>query len=322
MFNSTREFEATVLVRGKPVTEVVHNGKTFIEGRKKSTYELYFRNNSSQRVLVVPSVDGLSAIDGQPAGKESPGYVIEPWSDVTVPGWTVNGREAAEFVFHAQGAYYADEETYVEQMGEDPRNQGAIGFMVFRERPILRVKPYHNPRVDWPRSRPIRKAFTPDHTAMPDPFGRTFHGGQVVGSTTGEAVSNTTHTVCVSSSAAVYSCSVDSLGNEPSADVVWSGADVDEGKSLGTGFGEAVEFETQQVEFQREADPCAVFAFFYDTIKNLRRAGVPVEQFARHYSQSYDTGPDPFPNSPEVAGYANAPRGWTGRSRRRRKTRS
>jgi hypothetical protein len=118
---------------------------------------------------------------------------------------------------------------------------------------------------------------------------------------------------------------VDSLGNSANIGSVWTGAsiDADEGKALGTGFGEAVEFETQKVEFRREANPCAVFAFFYDTLKNLRRAGIPVEYFNRHYTESVSNVPNPFPDSPEVTGYANTPRGWTGRKNRsRRKTRS
>jgi len=134
MYNSTREFEACVLVNGKPVTEVVHNGQSYIEGRKKTTYELYFRNNSHMQVLVVPSVDGMSVIDGESAGKQSPGYVVDPWSDVTIPGWTVNGQEAAEFVFHAQSAYWSDEQTYAEEIGADSSNQGALGFMVFHRK--------------------------------------------------------------------------------------------------------------------------------------------------------------------------------------------
>jgi len=311
MFNSTREFEATVLVRGKPVTEVIHNGKTYIEGRKKTTYELYFRNNTSQDVLVVPSVDGLSVVDGESAGKESPGYVVGAWSQVTIPGWTTDSETAAEFIFHAQNAYRDDEQTYAEEMGQDERNQGAIGFMVFRQKP----------RMVWPSTpRPFKKG-------GPDPFRRRYGaapstGGFVYDSYTGDSTSEVRGmSAGVSNSvldSAVIGSSVDSLGNHPN--VFGDLADVmDAEKSLGTGFGDAVEFETQKVEFQREANHCAVFAFFYDTLKNLRRAGVPVQQFARHYSESYDTGPDPFPNSPEVAGYANAPTGWSGR---RRKTRS
>lgn len=333
MYNSTREFEACVLVNGKPVTEVVHNGQTFIEGRRKSTYELSFRNNSNQTVLVVPSVDGLSVIDGQRAGKQSPGYVIGPWDSVNVPGWTVNGREAAEFIFHAQDAHYTDEQTYAEEMDEDPANQGAIGFMVFRKsRP--QPRPPWRPRNMMPisGSSGIWKSGASAGSPTYDSGAST--GGYVKGTTTGAVpLVGNAETRCVSSSD--VSCSVsntmDSLGNTPNNEEVKTSsifhvADVDEGKSLGTGFGEAVEFETQNVEFRREANPCAVFAFFYDTLKNLRKIGVPVGHFNRHYSESVSNAPNPFPDSPEITGnYANAPRGWTGRrgsTTSRKKTRS
>lgn len=322
MFNSTREFEARVLVRGKPVTEVVHQGNTYIEGRRKSTYELQFLNKTSQPVLVVPSVDGLSVIDGQPAGKESSGFVVEPYGEVTIPGWTVNNREAAEFIFHAQGAYYDDEQTYAEETGQDPRNQGVIGFMVFRQdwtklynipktsRPIKRGGP-------WGGGPEVRRA---SHSWKPGGHPESFTSdvynitaqsfSSVVGSTSGEG----------SSVNCSFTPTMDTFGNTPSY-----GVDVDAGKPLGTGFGEAVEFGTQSVEFHREANPCATFVFYYDTKQNLRKIGVPVEEFRRHYTESYDSGPQAFPESPEVTGYAKPPRGWTGRAgssrSRNRKTR-
>ena len=340
MYNSTREFEACVLVNGKPVTEVVHNGQTFIEGRRKSTYELSFRNNSNQTVLVVPSVDGLSVIDGQRAGKQSPGYVIGPWDSVNVPGWTVNGREAAEFIFHAQDAHYADEKTYAEEMDEDPANQGAIGFMVFRQLPQPRPSymiPISGSSGIW-KSGAGSPTFGGGSAGSPSYDSGASTGGYVRGSTTGAVpLVGNAETRCVSSSnvsgsvLGSVSNTMDSLGNTPDGvsvktSSIFHVADVDEGKSLGTGFGEAVEFETQNVEFRREANPCAVFAFFYDTLKNLRKIGVPVGHFNRHYSESVSNAPNPFPDSPEVTGnYANAPRGWTGRrgsTTRRRKTRS
>jgi len=325
MYNSTREFEACILVNGKPVTEVVHNGQTFIEGRKKSTYELYFRNNSSQQVLVVPSVDGLSAIDGQSAGKDSPGYVVDPWSDVTVPGWTVNGQEAAEFIFHAQNAYYDDEQTYAEEMGEDERNQGAIGFMVFRQKPAPIRKAFSSSRAKHPYRRNMFEYDVRGTGSPPNSILRGSSGNVHNASFDANSVLNVSNTIAGSvgsaDNVATYTVNTsDNLGNSVTMDFM----DVDEGKSLGTGFGEAVEFETQQVEFRREANPCAVFAFYYDTVKNLRRMGVPVEHFNRHYSESITNAPNPFPDSPEVTGYATAPRGWTGKGTRgrRRKTRS
>ena len=330
MYNSTREFEACVFVNGKPVTEVAWRGQTYVEGRKKSNYELFFRNNSSQRVLVVPSVDGLSVIDGETAGKTSSGYVLEPWTQLTVPGWTINGREAAEFIFHAQGAHYSDEQTYAEEMGEDPGNQGVIGFMVFRQKFIVlqsrggRVKSFTKPQGG--------SGYFPQGHASGGIYPLSGDCGSSVSNTMGESTSSCspdhqTKTMGISSGSVTGVEGLDNVTVTNAAyhvgTAVADAYDPDEHKALGTGFGDAVEFETQTTEFQREANPCAVFAFYYDTLKNLRRAGVPVHQFDRHYSTSYSDGPNPFPDSPDVVG-CTPPRGWTGRSRSRgrRKTRS
>jgi len=328
MYNSTREFEACVLVNGKPVTEVVHNGQTYIEGRKKTTYELYFRNNSHMQVLVVPSVDGMSVIDGESAGKQSPGYVVDPWSDITIPGWTVNGQEAAEFVFHAQGAYWSDEQTYAEEIEADSSNQGALGFMVFHRKVRVR-KSYAGNRM---KSSTRKSMFDMSGNGTGNPPNDLLRGASgsvldvnhayasnvLTGSVVGSDGISSSPTFTTTSAGVSSTDTMDSLGNN--VNITYDSMDVDDGKSLGTGFGDAVEFETQKVEFERELNPCAAFAFYYDTLKNLRKVGVPVQHFNRHYSEAVSSAPNPFPDSPEVTGYATAPSGWTGRTRR--KTRS
>jgi hypothetical protein len=336
MYNSTREFEACVLVNGKPVTEVVWRGMTYVEGRKKSNYELFFRNNSSQKVLVVPSVDGLSVIDGETAGKFSSGYVLEPWTHLKVPGWTINGREVAEFIFHAQGAYHSDEQTYAEEIGEDPDNQGVIGFMVFRQkfvRPRVRnVKSYTKPPQGGAGYFPQGYAGSGNFTLGQSDNSTLIGSSSIVSGTNtmGESSCSPDHqarTMGISSGSTTAVEGLDNVTVTNAAyhvgEAVADSYDPDEHKALGTGFGDAVEFETQTTEFLREATPTHVFAIYYDTLKNLRRAGVPVHQFDRHYSTSYSDGPNPFPDSPDVVG-CTPPRGWTGRSRSRgrRKTRS
>jgi hypothetical protein len=319
MYNSTREFEACILVNGKPVTEVVHNGQTYIEGRKKTTYELYFRNNSHMQVLVVPSVDGMSAIDGKSAGKQSPGYVVDPWSELTIPGWTVNGQEAAEFIFHAQGAYWSDEQTYAEEIEADSSNQGALGFMVFHRKVKVR-KSYAGNRMKSPTRKPMfdmngNGTGNPPNNLLRGSSGdvldvnHAFANSVLTTANVGSSAAGTITTTNVSDSQVTYTMG----DNQPTMDFM----DVDDGKSLGTGFGDAVEFETQKVEFERELNPCAAFAFYYDTLKNLRKVGVPVQHFNRHYSEAVSSAPNPFPDSPEVTGYATAPSGWTGRTRRK-----
>lgn len=309
MFNSTHEYEACVLVNGKPVTEVVHNERTFIEGRKNSVYELQFRNNTGIRVLIVPSVDGLNVLDGKPCGKESSGYVVGPWETIKIPGWKVDGDTAAKFIFKPQDASKGKDKTYAEAMGQNPENQGVIGFMVFREK-------YRPPRL-YPH------IFQWNYTTKDWPYKkRRSHEGSSY-SESWDGFSCSSNISCSlddgSSDGLIRSQSFNAASesftaSDPQINVV-SGtgakADPDEGKDLGTGFGKATEFRTITVDFEKESEtPVAVFSFYYNTLKNLRKMGVPVEQFNRHYQKPQE-GPNPFPLSPEVTSTGcQPPAGW------------
>lgn len=280
MYNSTREYEACVLVNGKPVTEVTHNGRTYIEGRKNSVYELRFTNSSLNRILIIPSVDGLNVVDGKPCGKESQGYVLNAFGSITIPGWTVDGHTAAKFMFKTQNAKNRKDENYVEAIGENPENQGVIGFMIFEEmrHPIVRTFRSPSP-TPW---EPFKK-YT---------FSNSVDEGIVYGSSSN----------CVSTS----SCSADLPHNVYDTNQVQ-----DEDESLGTAFGQATHFETTITTFRKASnEPKAVFTFFYDTLKNLGRMGVPVNRFRRKHRRR-PCGPNPFPKSPELWEQGcRIPQGW------------
>lgn len=114
--------------------------QTYIEGREGSNFTLRIRNGSSRRVLAVPSVDGLSVIDGKPASSESSGFILEAYASLDVPGWMVDRQNAAKFFF-ASSSETVDV-SYVAQMGGDTANKGVIGVMVFEEkrpRPSFRL---------------------------------------------------------------------------------------------------------------------------------------------------------------------------------------
>src|SRR5262249_8692277 len=81
------------------------------------------------RILVIPSVDGLSVLDGKAASHESQGYVIGPRQVLRVPGWKVNGETAAQFTFQKVGS----NQTYSEQMNTGTTS-GVVGFMIFCEK--------------------------------------------------------------------------------------------------------------------------------------------------------------------------------------------
>ncbi len=126
-----------VLVNDKAVTTYNHKGKTYIEGRVGSEFKLRLKNNTYGRVLVIPSVDGLSIIDGKPASDKSQGYVLSSQQELIVPGWLKSNQEAAKFVFEDSGVSYSAKK------GEGTTNCGVVGVMVFNEK-IVYNSIYYN----------------------------------------------------------------------------------------------------------------------------------------------------------------------------------
>lgn len=122
-------YEMIVRPKGRtPADEYSHKGKIWIEGRENSNYVIELRNNTSNRVCAVVSVDGLGVMDGQPASYNSNGFIVDPHSTIEIPGWIVNNQTAAQFVFgKKEGSYAAYKD------GES--NVGVIGSAWFKEKP-------------------------------------------------------------------------------------------------------------------------------------------------------------------------------------------
>jgi hypothetical protein len=125
-------FEFNVLVNGRKIQEYQHHGNTFVEGRRKSNFELTFTNSAYFRVLVVPSVDGLSPLDGTPATRESKGYIVGSMGSLRIPGWTLDNTAVAKFTFQDKKHSYA---SFASPAGV--KNTGVLGLMVFAETTIM-----------------------------------------------------------------------------------------------------------------------------------------------------------------------------------------
>lgn len=121
------DIELTVLIRGRPITEYPHHDQVFIEGRAGSEYEIEVRNNNCYRVEAMISVDGLSVIDGKPAGPQSTGYILDPYKVMRLPGWMLDTRTVAKFSFAGKKASYAT-------LTNNDANHGVVGVMAFREK--------------------------------------------------------------------------------------------------------------------------------------------------------------------------------------------
>ena len=142
MYDYSHQYTATVVVNDKTEADEYYHtdGNTYIEARKGSEYTLVLNNGTGERVLMVPAIDGLSVIDGQPAGLDSPGYVVEPFQAVRITGWLKNNTQVARFVF------WDKDNSYSNKTGRGTANTGVIGVLVFRERP----KPVAFPKtISW-----------------------------------------------------------------------------------------------------------------------------------------------------------------------------
>jgi hypothetical protein len=103
-----------------------HGYQTWLAGDEGASFKVRLRNTSGERVLVVLSVDGVNAINGQTAGFHQPGYVLMPYQTLNVDGWRKSNRSVASFYFtHIADSYAA--------RTDRPDNVGVIGGAVFRE---------------------------------------------------------------------------------------------------------------------------------------------------------------------------------------------
>lgn len=237
MFDPSAQYELSVCPRGRsPADEYYHQGQVWIEGREGNNYTLRFSNRSSERVLVVLSVDGLDVLKGHPAGHLSEGYVVNANSVVDVPGWKVDNNTAAEFVFGKVG------KSYVTKMGHNANNSGVIGAMVFKELIQTSVSPL------------TFVSATPFYQPNYNPIWMTPTAG---GTST-------------SSIARSYTPSSASINNMAIGAV---SAAQGFNSNLGTGFGDSTQWNTQSTTFQRGA-PSAIMALYYDNARGLQRRGI------------------------------------------------
>ena len=132
-------------------------GERWIVGTPGHEYAIRIRNHTGQRILAVPSVDGVNAITGETASPEQSGYVLEPYGSVEIAGWRKSLSHTAAFYF----TELAD--SYAARTGR-PHDVGVIGVAVFRERAPHRLPPRNrSPKIAEQRrsARTCRPAAAP-----------------------------------------------------------------------------------------------------------------------------------------------------------------
>lgn len=120
-------FNLDVVVNGRPLQEYYARGRTYVEALQGAEYELRLRNNSSDRVAVALSVDGLNTIDARHTSAwNASKWVIEPYQTITISGWQMSTERARRF-------YFTNErDSYGAKLGQTA-NLGVISAVFFRE---------------------------------------------------------------------------------------------------------------------------------------------------------------------------------------------
>ena len=143
---------------GQWLPEYRRRGDTWIPGTPGHRYAVRLTNTSSERMLVVLSVDGVNAVSGETADLNQAGYVLSPGQSTDINGWRKSLDDVAQFVFTDFPDSYAARTSR-------PDNVGVIGIAVFEEarppvttrrsrrRTACRPKPSASPK----RRRPPRR---------------------------------------------------------------------------------------------------------------------------------------------------------------------
>jgi hypothetical protein len=137
---------------GASLAQYASRGRRYSPGTPGSRYAIRLSNRSSERVLVVLSVDGVNAITGDTASFNQSGYVLSPGESYDITGWRKSDERIAAFEFTSLG------DSYAARTGR-PAHVGVIGAAVFRE-------------VYVPPPPPVVYEAPPVSSAAPSPMAR------------------------------------------------------------------------------------------------------------------------------------------------------
>ncbi|RZJ60054.1 MAG: hypothetical protein EON49_09540 [Acidovorax sp.] len=266
--------DITIVDRDTGATLPVHyaKGEYWVAGRPGARYAVTVHNRSGERLLAVPSVDGVNVLSGETAAWDQRGYVFSPYERYQITGWRKSSSEVAAFEFSSIANSYAG------RTGR-PANVGVIGVALFREQqpvavPSITPEPYRQRReardsAELQRSMPSAGALPPPPAAAaPAP--------------TAEADSSAAGPSALSEQRSANSSVAKSM---PAPSL-----------RLGTAHGQRETSVVSHTTFTRLQDqPNEVISIRYDSRANLVASGVIREQPARVPS------PRAFPQSDNVS---------------------
>lgn len=278
-----------ILVNGNTCKQYNHNGRTFIEAKNGSEYEIKVGNNFWNRVLVVSAVDGLNVLTGEPASEQDSGYVISRCDSLKIKGFRYSDEKVGAFKFTSKNNGYSSEK------GEG-QNVGVIGLRIFSEK--FKPATYYN-SINQYNQNPYWS--TPSTGTPYQPYYNTItatSGNGILRSTALNAGNNCNAT---DNTMKVNYANLNSNLQNVSDNVMFNAYTAQEKKrgfDMETAWGTAKDSKVVDVEFDK-GDLISSFDIFYASRESLLEMGVPL------LNETKVSFPTSFPKK-----YATPPKNW------------
>lgn len=251
--------DVTIVDRDTGATLPVHyaQGEYWVAGRPGARYAITVRNRLGERVLAVPSVDGVNVLSGETAAWDQGGYVFSPYEGYQITGWRKSNSEVAAFEFsHIANSYAA-------RTGR-PAHVGVIGVALFREQPPV-----------------------PSPAVVPEPYSQRRDGSNGSANSLGRLREEPAPALPSAQSAPAPAAApspaseAESSARSMSADSAAKAAPMPSAK-LGTAHGQRETSVVSHTTFTRlQLRPNEIISIRYDSRENLIAAGVIREPIAR-----------------------------------------
>ena len=269
-----------ILANNRPLQEYHKDDHTFVEGQNGQDFSILLKNLSGKKILVHPTVDGLSAMTGKVASQNDSdhGYILGPGHRLTVPGWRLDDSQVAQFFFAGSG------DSYAEKTGKS-KDKGVVACAVWEEKVYVDPRPNRIMRGAWPISRGACGQSIGYSGGQPTSKGAGGQGGMSYGEE--KCNSGFQTECCVESSSANYGSATKSVTTS----------------NLGTGFGEATSHAVQKVRFVPASEkPIVTAIVYYDNAEGLQARGIKVK------NNRTRNLPNPFPKDQDTG--CTPPEGW------------
>lgn len=269
--------DVTVVDRESGASLPVHfyRGEYWVAGRPGARYAVAVRNKTGERLLTVPSVDGVNVLSGETAAWDQAGYVFSAYENYQITGWRKSNAEVAAFEFSATSDSYAG-------LTGRPGHIGVIGVALFRERPPEPVATA--PTMPWPWRQRFEGEATGRLRNAPAPAPSANESDSAAPSASAKA----------ESAAPMLKDSRDRAAMSPPQP----------GAKLGTAHGQRETSVVSTTSFERlQPQPNEIIRIRYDSRENLIASGVIREPVAWPQQQ-----PNPFPQSADSTYVPDPPR--------------